>query len=72
MYLVIGRADTTLTRVGNHEPGSTHEPGDSFAPTAERVEIEQLGVDPWDAVGAVAPGVDLANCLTELRVRNGP
>jgi hypothetical protein len=28
-----------------HEPGCTHEPGHPFAPTAERVEVEQLGVD---------------------------
>ena len=55
-----------------HEPGRTHEPGHPFAPTAEGVEVEQLGVDPGDAVGAAAPGVDLANRLTELCVRNGP
>jgi len=55
-----------------HEPGRAHEPGHPFAPTAERMEVEQLGVDPGDAVGAAAPGVDLANRLTELCVRNGP
>jgi len=48
--------------------GGRHQPGDPFAPAGHPGAQAEVGVDPWRAVGAPGPGVDVPDLDEQLLI----